>query len=119
MLYIELSSVVIRFRQYHSASVIAFLAYKQLYTDQVMPLLADQTAVEAALLEAEPRAALDAEVMHCTVNMIICMALLTVRDAGIKPSCMHSCTGCIVQWCSMSHASAFPEICPRNSACVH
>ena len=116
MHYFELSSVVIRFRQYHSASVIAFLAYKQLYTDQVMPLLADQTAVEAALLEAEPRAALDAEVMHCTVNMILCMALLTVRDAGIKPSYMHSC---IVQWCSMSYASAFPELCPRNSACVH
>ncbi len=43
----------------------AFEAYKQMYTDEVMPLLAGQKAVEAALLEAEPRAAVDAEVMHC------------------------------------------------------
>lgn len=43
----------------------AFEAYKQMYTDEVMPLLAGQKAVEAALQEAEPRAALDAEVMHC------------------------------------------------------
>lgn len=42
----------------------AFEVYKQMYTDEVMPLLAGQTAVEAALQEAEPRAALDAEVMH-------------------------------------------------------
>ena len=43
----------------------AFEAYKQMYTDEVMPLLAGQKAVEAALQEAEPKAALDAEVMHC------------------------------------------------------
>ena len=43
----------------------AFEAYKQMYTDEVMPLLAGQKAVEAALLE--PRAALDAEVMHCFI----------------------------------------------------
>ncbi len=36
-----------------------------MYTDEVMPLLAGQKAVEAALQEAEPRAALDAEVVHC------------------------------------------------------
>ena len=43
----------------------AFEAYKQMYTDEVMPLLAGQKTVEAALQEAEPRAALDAEVTHC------------------------------------------------------
>ena len=43
----------------------AFEEYKQTYTDEVMPLLAEQKAVGAALQEAEPRAALDAEVMHC------------------------------------------------------
>ncbi|KAL0040884.1 hypothetical protein WJX79_008605 [Trebouxia sp. C0005] len=51
-----------RLKQYHLDSVEAFEAYKQMYTDEVMPLLAGQKAVEAALQEAEPRAALDAEV---------------------------------------------------------
>ncbi|DBB04235.1 TPA: hypothetical protein ACH3X1_013259 [Trebouxia sp. C0004] len=53
-----------RLWQYHLDSVEAFEAYKQIYTDEVMPLLAGQKAVEAALLQAEPRAALDAEVCN-------------------------------------------------------
>jgi hypothetical protein len=57
--------LLIRLKQYHLDSVEAFEEYKQTYTDEVMPLLAEQKAVEAALQEAEPRAALDAEVMHC------------------------------------------------------
>ena len=59
--------LLIRLKQYYLDSVEAFEAYKQMYTDEVMPLLAGQKAVEAALQEAEPRAALDAEVMHCFV----------------------------------------------------
>jgi len=57
--------LLIRLKQYHLDSVEAFEAYKQMYTDEVMPLLAGQKPVEATLQEAEPRAALDAEVMHC------------------------------------------------------
>ena len=41
-----------------------FEAYKQFYTDQVVPLLAEQKEAEAAMLELEPKAALDAEVMY-------------------------------------------------------
>ena len=61
-----------RQKQYHIESVAAFQAYKQLYTEEVMPLLARQKVVEVALTEAEPRAALDAEVMHSLAALSNC-----------------------------------------------
>ena len=63
--------LLIRLKQYHLDSVEAFEAYKQMYTDEVMPLLAGQKTVEAALQEAEPRAALDAEVTHCFMPHVL------------------------------------------------
>ena len=52
-----------RLKRYHLEAFKEFEAYKQFYTDQVVPLLAEQKEVEAAMLELEPKAALDAEVM--------------------------------------------------------
>jgi len=58
------STVDFRQRDYHEASLTAFQAYKHFYTDQVVPLLAEQKDVEAALQKMEPKAAQDAEVQH-------------------------------------------------------
>lgn len=49
-------------KEYHEHSLQAFQAYKQFYTEQVVPLLTEQKDVEAALLGIEPKAAMDAEV---------------------------------------------------------
>ncbi|DBA81849.1 TPA: hypothetical protein ACH3X1_007568 [Trebouxia sp. C0004] len=51
-------------REHHEASLAAFQAYKHIYTDQVVPLLAGQKDVEAALQKMEPKAAQDAEVAN-------------------------------------------------------
>ena len=53
-----------RQKDYHLEALAAFQAYKQTYTEDIMPLLAEQNEVEAAMLEIEPTAALDPEVMH-------------------------------------------------------
>lgn len=69
------STADFRQREYHEASLTAFQAYKHFYTDQVVPLLAEQKDVEAALRKKEPKAAQDAEVQHPP-----CPALLTVNN---------------------------------------
>ena len=51
-----------RQKEYHLEALMAFQAYKQFYTDQIVPLLAEQKELEPAMLELEPKAALDAEV---------------------------------------------------------
>lgn len=50
------------------AALAAFQEYKQFYTEQVVPRVTEQKEVEAAMMEVEPKAALDAEVTssHCT-----------------------------------------------------
>ena len=49
-------------KDYHLESLASFQAYKQFYTEQAVPVLSEQQSMEAALTEAEPRAATDAEV---------------------------------------------------------
>ena len=68
-----------RMKDYHLESLSSFQAYKQFYTEQVVPVLTEQKSTEAALIEAEPRAATDAEV---------CFPVLSKIHVG----CLHVCS---------------------------
>lgn len=66
-------------KDFHLESLSSFQAYKQFYTEQVVPVLTEQKSTEAALIEAEPRAAPDAEV---------CFPVLSKMHVG----CLHVCS---------------------------
>lgn len=68
-----------RMKDYHLESLSSFQAYKQFYTEQVVPVLTEHKSTEAALTEAEPRAATDAEV---------CFPVLSKMHVG----CLHVCS---------------------------
>ena len=88
------STVGFRQREYHEASLTAFRAHKHFYTDHVVPLLAEQKDVEAALQKMEPKAAQDAEVRHP-----LCPAL-----DGVKKWLFY-CTLCVSKALPWAHTS--------------
>lgn len=87
------STAGFRQREYHEASLTAFQAYKHFYTDQVVPLLAEQKDVEAALQKMEPKAAQDAEVQQppCLHWLLSTLALLlhTLWQQGLASGHIH------------------------------
>ncbi len=95
------STAGFRQREYHEASLTAFQAYKHFYTDQVVPLLAEQKDVEAALQKMEPKAAQDAEVQQPP-----CLHWL-LSTAGIAAAYLVAARPCLwahTSFCFLTHA---------------
>lgn len=107
-------------REYHEASLRAFQSYKHFYTDQVVPMLAEQKDVEAALQKMEPKAAQDAEVQHPGRTTPLTLpafwttcALLSRRQIGGCKQ-MRPKRWCLTVVCRLTHLRSMCAVMPSQ-----